>query len=403
MRWRYGVALGVGIGGFVLVLGPAVTLFGRDVPLPYGFLYHWVPGFASLRYPYRFGTLTTLALALLAGIGWAQLVGRGRAAWLLMVIALAAIGLEYRQAPLRLVRVEVGDAVPPAYRWLEAHGEGRALLEWPVASPGDLRAGYEQSRAMYFSAYHRLPLVNGYTAYAPPSHELLFLLAQRLPDQRSLQNVIDLSGAQLLLLHRDRLRRDERTRWDVWIGSGGCQQLTEFGADLICALPPQREDRRAELVAANARAPERSFQGLPLKPLSPGAGHGQVVVHRRSDTFPAGLVARLRLTVTNTGTEAWPGLAPLGPGVVVIRHRWQPTGDPAPATTRWRATPILCDLTPGESCDVVLPVTVPRRPGAYLLEIALGQHDGPPFLLDGRRQLQLPVRVVSVRRRRRAR
>src|SRR5437773_99296 len=74
-RWRRWFTLGVVVAGGVLVLGPVARLRGWDIPLPYRALYALIPGFASLRYPYRFGTLTTLGIALLAGLGWARLVG----------------------------------------------------------------------------------------------------------------------------------------------------------------------------------------------------------------------------------------------------------------------------------------------------------------------------------------
>src|SRR5206468_3891620 len=61
-RWRRWFTLGVVVAGGVLVLGPVARLRGWDIPLPYRALYALIPGFASLRYPYRFGTLTTLGI-----------------------------------------------------------------------------------------------------------------------------------------------------------------------------------------------------------------------------------------------------------------------------------------------------------------------------------------------------
>ena len=395
-RWRRWFALGVVAAGGVLVLGPVVPLWGWEIPLPYRALYAWIPGFASLRYPYRFGVLTTLGIALLAGLGWSRLVGSRTRGWPLTALGLFVVGMEYRRAPLQLQPVEVGSALPPAYHWLARHGAGRPLLDWPIPPPGDLRAGYEQSRAMYFSTYHWLPLLNGYTAYEPPSHEVVSLLAQRLPEPRSLQELIDLTGVRLLLLHRDRLDPAARERWSAWLeGAGGCEQLAEFAADVICALPAPRTDLRPRLVAADERTPRETFRGLPLAPLPPRGQRGRLAAERGAPTMAAGLVQRLRLEATNRSSVPWPGLAPPGPGVVMVRQRWRMAED-GTSEPEWRGTPLLCDLAPGESCQVVLPILAPSAPGSYVLELALGQEAGPEIPLEGATPLRLPVRVLRL-------
>ena len=106
-------------------------------------------------------------------------------------------------------------------------------------------------------------------------------------------------------------------------------------------------------------------------------------------------VSPLRLEASNRSSAAWPGLAPRGPGVVTIRHRWRADED-GPAEREWRGTPLLCDLAPGESCQVVLPILAPSAPGSYVLELALGQEAGPEIPLEGATPLRLPVRVLRL-------
>jgi hypothetical protein len=391
--WRRGMALGVAAAGAILALGPVARVWGVDVPLPYAALERWVPGFPSLRYPQRFGTLTVLGGALLAALGWARLVRGRRAAGPLTAIALAVIGFEYRQAPLTLTPVEAGGAVPAAYRWLGAHGAGRPLLDWPILPPGDMRAGYQESRAMYSSTYHWLPLLNGYTAYRPPSYELVSLLAQRLPEARSLRELVDLTGVRLLLLHRDRLDPNAARRWEDWRAGGGCERLAEFGPDLICGLPPPGADLRAALVAANERPPRETLRGLPLAPLPASARRGRIVVLVEPRAMAAGLPQRLALEVTNDSPVAWPGLAPLAPGVVSVHHRWR---GPDGRAGESEATSLLCDLAPAESCAIVLPVRAPAEAGPWDLELTLTQEAGAELGAP----LVLPVHVVPFRTRR---
>jgi hypothetical protein len=251
---------------------------------------------------------------------------------------------------------------------------------------------------MYFGTYHWLPLVNGYTAYEPPSHRLLFLLAERLPDPASFADLVDLSGARLLLLHRDRGDSETRARWTAWLAGGrSCDPLAEFGADLICALPSAREDLRPALVAADEHPPRRTFRGQPLAPLPDGARDGRLVVREAGGTVAAGLVTRIRLEATNLGSAPWPGLAPLVPGVVAVRHRWEAFSAGAASETAWEATPILCDVAPGRSCMIVLPVSAPPTPGRYTLALTLAQDAGPALRLEGGEPVRIPMRVVPLR------
>jgi hypothetical protein len=384
-RFRATLLVALFVTGFVLVLGPRLTLGGVDVPLPYRLLHAAVPGFASLRYPYRFGVLSTLALAVLAGTGFAAMWRHaGALGWALAGAVAVVVGLEYRHAPLTLVATDVGTP-SPTVRWLAEHGRGRPLLEWPVPTRPDFRAGYEQSRFMALSAHHWLPILNGYTAYAPPSFAVVSGLAERLPDAESLATLIDLTGVQLLVLHRDRVPAAAAPRWSGWLAGGACRERVDLDADVVCALPAPRRDLRSRLVAANDAPPSESLGGVPLTPL-PAGQRARLGVPDTLGALGAGLVAPLVLEVENAGTAQWPGLAPLVPGVVVVRHRWRGAED-----TAFGATPLLCDLAPGARCTAVVGVVAPGTPGEHELEIGLAQHGGAPIPL-----VEAATRVVTV-------
>jgi len=363
------------IVAFLLVLGPTITVGSIDVPLPYRLLHATVPGFASLRYPYRFGVLSTLALAVLAGTGFAAVWRHaGNLGWWIAAGIAMLVGLEYRHAPLRLVATDVGQASATG-RWLAEHGSGRPLLEWPIPTRPDFRAGYEQSRAMASSTHHWLPTLNGYTAYAPPSFGVVAGLAERLPDRESLAMLVDLTGLQLLVLHRERLPVEAARAWIAWLAGDACRERVDLGSDVICALPPPRRDLRARLVAANAAVPSETFGGIPLAPL-PAGQQARLEIAERLGALGAGLVTPLALTIENTGTAPWPGLAPLVPGVVVVRHRWRDAADAA-----FQAEPILCDVAAGARCTAVVGIVGPQRAGPHELEIGLAQHEGAPIPL----------------------
>lgn len=116
-----GALLAVGITGFVLALGPSLTLpGGRQVTLPYAYLQAAVPGFATMRVPQRFGALMTLAATALGGLGVAAVRARiaahgyrRSADWLAAALVVVAL-VEARTPGLRAVDVPVGPSIPPS-------------------------------------------------------------------------------------------------------------------------------------------------------------------------------------------------------------------------------------------------------------------------------------------------
>ena len=54
---------------------------------------------------------------------------------------------------------------------------------------------------MYFSTYHWLPTVNGYTGYFPASYLALRSQAARLPDPEALQTLVDCAAVRWIVLH----------------------------------------------------------------------------------------------------------------------------------------------------------------------------------------------------------
>ncbi len=124
------VALVVSFGPYLVAGGQVVRVAGSPVPLPALLFERLLPlwGVVSLH-PYRFATLTTLALAVLAGRGVAVLAGwfEARARWMPVVLAVvvcagvAAEGLSTRPG---------GWALPPP-----SPPNPRAGPGWP-SSPG---------------------------------------------------------------------------------------------------------------------------------------------------------------------------------------------------------------------------------------------------------------------------
>jgi hypothetical protein len=222
-----------GMVGVVLSLGPFLYLpYGiPELPLPYYWVAGIVPGFSAMRAPQRFGALATFAAAALAGLALAALRRRlARYRWAAAALPwLAVAALLYEATPrgLRPVSQPVGDAIPPAYRWLAAHGDGGPLLELP---PNRLDH-HRESVFLYYSTFHWLPIANGYAAYPPQSYRDIMEIAGRLHEPGALEALLARVRLRWILLHR----RDNPYLPPEYEGTlrAKLKTVAEFGDDVV--------------------------------------------------------------------------------------------------------------------------------------------------------------------------
>jgi hypothetical protein len=200
------------------------------LPTPYAALAAMVPGFERLRAPYRFGVLPAIVLPVTAGLGVTAVAARLAAAGGPLTVALALLVL-VRVPPVRATPVEVGAALPPAYAWLAAHGEGRPLAEVPFGRTADM---YEEARAMYFAIYHRLPLLNGYSGHVPARMQERAAVVARLPDPEALGVLCRETGLGWILVHRERLMPPLRARWEQ--PGPAFREAATFGPAVVFAV-----------------------------------------------------------------------------------------------------------------------------------------------------------------------
>jgi hypothetical protein len=112
----------------------------------------WLPGYSGLRVPARFFMLTTLCLAIAAGLAVAALGnGRGR--------AVAAAGCLLAFVDGWILPMPLGAPPRPFGTPLAANAR---VLELPVDDDNI------NVQAMYRETLHGLPVVNGYAGYVPP-------------------------------------------------------------------------------------------------------------------------------------------------------------------------------------------------------------------------------------------
>ena len=143
---------------------------------PYNLLYKFVPGFSSIRSPYRFSIFLALFLAILAGVGVLWICRRFRSRWRWpVVICLIAVSIfELWPIPMRLIKVPGALAeLPPVYQHIKELPSDTVLIEVPLpASPSE--EGLEPTaRYIYYSTFHWQRLVNGYSGFSPRAEDQL--------------------------------------------------------------------------------------------------------------------------------------------------------------------------------------------------------------------------------------
>jgi hypothetical protein len=187
----YGV---LGVLSIWASLGPPFGLYTA--------LYQLLPGFDLIRVPSRLAILTLLAFAILAGAGAGRLVERVRpgaraAVATALVLLLAA---EFAQFPLKAPAYAI--EVREVDRWLAGRPRPFVAAELPVAAPTDaIGSARFHSHYMLHSMLHWQPIVNGYSGFVPPRHEMLFDQLTRFPDEGSVR-ALEKLGVNYVVLHR---------------------------------------------------------------------------------------------------------------------------------------------------------------------------------------------------------
>ena len=232
---RFGLLLIVAI---ILALGPELRWRGQTLvaPLPYAWLYHYVPVFSAIRQPARMQTIIMLCLSVLAGygaVGLARLQTQRLGQHLGNALSAIVIGLitaEYVSLPASFLTLPTGDQLPAVYRWLAEQPTEGPILEWPVRSD----IGQIEGPRLYYSTFHWKRLVNGYSGWHTPLYDKLLRYSPSFPDEPSLRWIVGV-GVQYLIVHRGQLTPDELAWLDAHIGNYACclSPVRSFGDDQV--------------------------------------------------------------------------------------------------------------------------------------------------------------------------
>jgi hypothetical protein len=182
----------------------SALLFAFDASLGvhghfYPLLYRYAAPFRSIRVPARLSMLVGLALAILAGYGFARLAALAKkpaARYALAAAACAVICIESRpllafQEPCRLHAI---------YAWFEGRPT-TVIAELPT--PGAVVERFWQDvRYQYLSTFHWHNLVNGNSGILPASYLTFSVQMTTFPDEASLA-LLRRVGASYVVVHEE--------------------------------------------------------------------------------------------------------------------------------------------------------------------------------------------------------
>lgn len=377
----------------LLAAGPSLEIGGSAIPLPYAALYEILPGFSSIRVPIRFLIVIAAALAALAGLTagrWLRNAGSGRRSAVGLCLTALAIATAAPKPQSVLPARLVGESAD-VYRWLAEQPGSGAVLEIPGQSTEqDFVANLRNGRYMMASTLHWRPLLNGYTAYPPPSVGFYAAAIRELPDRHALATLRETSALRWILVHRDQMTPFEAARWpDDEVD--GIDLVARFGATEVYEV--EGGAGSATIAALRDRMRQRpadSLEGTARAPLPEECRRARI----ESAEIPDGLAAlpmarRIPVRVRNQSACTWPARGFRKEGLVGLEFRWrEPSGEAPQATSAFFR--FLNDVEPGNAADGALLLTPPKgAPGDWELEVRLVQHGQAEPLTTLRRTVRV--------------
>jgi hypothetical protein len=161
MRW-----LMIGVVALLWALGPHLTIFGQNTGmiLPQAVL-RYLPILSNARIPGRALAIVYLALAVLSGLGLADLQRRGLGR-LGTGALFALLTIDFIPSPFPLLALDH----PPIYDRLRDRPETGAVCILPMGvRDGFGETGSLDHRVLFYQSIHARPMIGGFVARLAPS------------------------------------------------------------------------------------------------------------------------------------------------------------------------------------------------------------------------------------------
>ncbi len=393
------------LGAVVMMLGPEILIGGVAVKLPSYWASQFVPGFSSLRAPHRWTIVMGLAFPVLASLGMVYLergVGERKITRVgiplqlmvrILVALLLLINLPWRQLPAQ-------EAWKDRERIISTYEALRALPYGPVVEvPWKLDASayvQQDTRYMLASTLHWWPILNGFTAYLPPSFKFLRRTAQRLPEEDAIGTFSRLTDVRWIVVHLDKLLGSEAMAWRNVLARGDLRRAYEDNQTWIFEIPRHSETGMwmGKLASTEVRA--QTLKGLPRLPLKLSANAGRIEARLPGRFHYRGMGRSGRsveLRVTNASAVDWPGFDYQTEGLVELRYKFLDEGD---RVVKTETASLGVDI-PARTATWAYPfVTPPVRQGKYRLRLDLVQRIGGTLRTLPLDSVDLDVEVTQV-------
>jgi hypothetical protein len=264
--WAHGTLWFV-VGG-CMAQNTIVQIAGMEFVTPLGYFSDWVSGLKAIRVPSRLGIAGLVGLGILTGVAFAEISSFIRAQVRQLPIA---IGLSWALAAIIVVfiyQAYVGNftttkdnpnkTMPAEYRLRPApvipdaflnilQSEQTPLIELPLRSATDPLA---HARAMFHSISHWRPLLNGYSSYWPVGFPERMTVANQLPAQDALDQLVAETQLSLIWVRTQMLRPKKRAEWISAArandSSRGMTLVARNGPELLFAVNPEPATRDTE-------------------------------------------------------------------------------------------------------------------------------------------------------------
>lgn len=214
------------IVGFLLSLGPTPALLGGPALAPFGWLTA-LPGLSGMRAPGRFALVCMLGWSGLTALGWAAVAGRlgpGRPVAALAVVPLML--LEWFVVDFPAGKPEV-HPVPAIYRTVQVR-DARALVSLPEYR--DQPDWFKGGDYLYYSTAHWRPIVNGFGRSEPPAQPEIIGTVRAFASNPAAVRAL---GVQYVVVHGDRLAREDRGIIDAAKANPLCRLVAQIDADYL--------------------------------------------------------------------------------------------------------------------------------------------------------------------------
>lgn len=374
---------------FVLMLGAELRVGNTSVKLPAYWASLLVPGYENLRSPLRWALIIGVVMPVLAGVGaWiaaartvAALGTRGTTRRARTLVALACstvllVGVPWRRLPA----TEAWAGRPGSeatYAALAVLPAGPVLeIPWSMNPVVSVKRDTDY---MLASTLHWKPLLNGFTAYLPPSFHLLRRIASGLPDADALTRLQRLTDLRWIVVHTGLLRPPGLAAWDELERTGRLRTAHAGDDARIYEVLPDA-DAGVWLEALCATGPgSTTATGVSRAPLDLPAPAGRLEVLESGGpwrTGPGQPRHPSRILITNSTDLVWPGLDPFYGGLVELIVTFS---DPSGETVALGTYPLDVDVPASGSVATTVMVAPPRASGSYDVCFDLVQRNGPRF------------------------